>query len=180
VSELFSVIETKNLIDMVQLAKLAPKEGCFVEVGVYKGGSAKYLYDLARESGRLLHLFDTFTGIPMKSGIDFHQVGDFGDVDVEALWLEMPNAIYHMGVFPETLKDDLNDIAFIHADVDQYETQKAINKELWPRVRPGGIMLIDDYTHLRSINTAMNEDFPEQLQILPGHKRPFLRKALFV
>jgi hypothetical protein len=48
--------------------------GCIVEVGVYRGGSAKYLAQL--EPDRAAFLFDTFAGIPHEPWeIDGHKRG---------------------------------------------------------------------------------------------------------
>lgn len=42
--------------------------GDIVEVGVYKGGSAKLIREA--DKSKSLHLFDTFEGLPSLSGID--------------------------------------------------------------------------------------------------------------
>jgi hypothetical protein len=73
-----SVIGPRALDDLRAAASEAPP-GDFVEVGVYKGGSAAVLAEVARARGRRLFLFDTFSGMPhSEQGVDHHVVGDFG------------------------------------------------------------------------------------------------------
>lgn len=130
---------------MVPLAAEAPP-GCFVEVGVYLGGSAELLYDITERQGRTLHLFDTFTGIPFQGKLDSHIVGDFNSAGQEIrLQQALPNARIHKGIFPQTLPENLQDIAFVHADGDQYQTTADILQHLYPRLVPGGMIVFDDY-----------------------------------
>lgn len=153
-----SIIADDNIGYMLELAEIMPP-GPFVEVGVYKGGSAWHLATLAAKQGRALHLFDTFTGIPHKSHWDQHEIGDFGDADFETVKAAIPDARFHVGVFPETLPGDLWDIAFAHIDCDQYRSIKSACICLWPRMAPGGIMLFDDYGSIAAANKAVDEFF---------------------
>lgn len=174
-NQLQSLIKPQWLQNMAETAAKTPA-GCFVEVGVYRGGSAQVLYRLAEQQGRILHLFDTFAGIPCKSEFDRHEVGDFADVNLASLQAAMPNAVFHVGMFPDTLPgplgDEVQNIAFIHADVDQYESQKAINKHLTPRMVSGGVMMFDDYFLLPGIHKAVDEDFYGAIRI--GDQRPYV------
>lgn len=145
---------------MAAYASLTPP-GALVEVGVWRGGSAMALYMIAKAQARELHLFDTFTGIPERTPqYDHHEVGDFKDTDVEAIRRAMPDASLHIGVFPQTLPPHVKDIAFVHADADQYESTKAIIKELGARMVPGGIMVFDDMDHA-GVQKAIAECLPE-------------------
>lgn len=142
---------------MLQLAESTP-HGRFVEVGVYKGGSAWHLEKLAWEQHRMLHLFDTFTGIPEKAPIDRHEIGDFGDTSLDAVREAIPNAVYHVGVFPPQDGPPVPDyIAFVHVDCDQYAVIKRVVAELWPRLVDGGIMLFDDYGALAGATAAVRD-----------------------
>ena len=153
-----SLLPKENLWDLRNLAASTPL-GCFVEVGVYKGGSAYQLYEVAALKGRQLHLFDTFTGIPEKTAIDVCKIGEFKDVSAEAVQAAMPDAHLHIGIFPGTLTDEVKDIAFTHIDCDQHETCKLAIKLLWERTISGGIMAFDDYP-LPGIRKAIDEQLP--------------------
>lgn len=151
---------------MAKMAEGTPT-GCFVEIGVYKGGSAFYLQQVATKQGRKLHLFDTFTGIPYQEEIDDTPVGCFSDTSLNEVKTYLPKAIFHVGVFPETLTDDVEDIAFVHFDGDQYRCTKAIKTHIWPRMVSGGIIVFDDscfHGGLRGVNKALEEDFEGKLR----------------
>ena len=89
-----SLIPAPDLAQMLHYAATAPN-GAFVEVGVYKGGSARELYGIAERQGRTLWLFDTFTGHPAPSEHDGpqHPAGRYADcADPDDLQREMPDA----------------------------------------------------------------------------------------
>ncbi len=100
-----SIIPFSVLKMLADTARAAPP-GNFVEVGVFRGGSAQILYNIARNQDsdsklREVHLFDTFTGIPFADAIDRHQPGEFnGGSSLEHLRRAMPDAFFHVGIFP--------------------------------------------------------------------------------
>lgn len=150
--------------DEIKKLCVTTPNGCFVEVGVYKGGLALELYEIALEQKRDLHLFDTFCGIPCKTTGDAHNIGDFSDVNVEDIKALMPHANFHIGVFPDTLPPELKDIAFSHIDCDQYQSIKDCCQHLWDRMVSGGIMWFDDYPVIDSAKKAVDEYFkPDQI-----------------
>lgn len=156
-----SMISEVNLKDLVALAETAP-EGKFVEIGVFKGGSAIRLYQLALQQDRELHLFDTFSGIPnFTEGLDHFKKGIFnpGPNIVNFLTENMPLATFHVGIYPGTHPKDFNGVAFLHVDCDQYESYQAVLAQMWPCVVPGGIMLFDDYPYLAGAKKAVEEVF---------------------
>lgn len=136
-------MRSERLDDLVALASGTPP-GPFAEIGVYRGGSAWHLAKLCRSRGNSLHLFDTFKGIPSAETFDTHRVGDFADTSVMAVMLAIPDATFHVGEFPYTLPDCLDDLAFVHCDCDQYRSVCSVIDLLWPRLVPGGIMAFDD------------------------------------
>lgn len=148
-----SLVSQHSADGMLEMAVRTPP-GCFVEVGVYKGGTAKLLYDLSERQQRRLYLFDTFTGIPYKSAVDDHEVGDFSDTSVEEVQRHCPRAIVIQGVFPGVLTD-LEPVAFAHIDCDQYQSHCDSIEFLLPRMVPGGIMWFDDTTALYGARLAV-------------------------
>lgn len=160
----------EQLIALAAVASTAPR-GAFVEVGVYRGGSAWHLYQVAQRQSRTLHLFDTFSGIPHKGELDAHAVGDYGiGVSVADLKATFPDAVLHVGIFPRTLPADLCDIAVVHVDCDQYEGHRACIDLLYPRMVPGGLMVFDDYPVLKGARVAVEETFPSERLIFTGYR----------
>ena len=156
-----SAVSPENIKDLVALARTAPP-GNFVEVGVWKGGTAIELYAICQEQGRSLHLYDSFRGMPVYTpGLDPFKLGSFM-VDRNTpneLRQLMPEATLHVGIYPATHTDDIRDVAFIHCDCDQYLSYRAVIDHMWPLVVPGGIMLFDDYPYLPGAKKAVDESF---------------------
>jgi len=150
----YSLLAPDTLAELCRLADLSP-DGKIAEIGVYQGGSAWHL----ASTGRELHLFDTFTGIPFKSPVDSHVVGDFGDTSERQVRELIPTAILHVGVFPQTLPPDLFGFGFVHVDCDQYQSVRDAIDHLGPRMLDGGLMVFDDYGHLEGATLAVDETF---------------------
>jgi predicted O-methyltransferase YrrM len=158
-----SLINPFALEELVREVRSAPP-GDIVEVGVYQGGSAARLAEVAREQGRRLFLFDTFTGIPYAGEFDFHKVGDFSDTSEVAVRAAIPDAEIVPGLFPDTLHEGVGPIALAHIDCDQYESVRACCKALEPRMIAGGVMVFDDYDVLNGARLAVEECFPGRVQ----------------
>jgi len=153
-----SIIAPEHLDELAETARSVP-DGDFVEVGVYRGGSAQRLAEVARERGRRLFLFDTFTGIPLRDDIDDHEVGDFGDTSLEDVQRAIPDARFCVGVFPDTLPADCGPIALAHIDCDQYRSVRDCCNYLAPRMVSGGVMIFDDPSCLYGASRAVTEAF---------------------
>ena len=129
-------------------------DGDFLEAGVYRGGTARLLRQVLKDTDRArrLHLLDTFGGMPTtESSKDLHKAGDFADTSVEAVsafvgrenWI-----IYTKGLIPESFRSlEKARFAFAHVDVDIHESVRNCCEFLYPRMAPGGIIVFDDYGH---------------------------------
>jgi hypothetical protein len=163
-----SIVAPQQLEDMALLAAKMP-EGDFAEVGVYRGGSAYRLYEIAVMQQRTLHLFDTFTGTPVHAeGLDKHKIDDeFAAPGAEATIRRiMPLARLYVGTYPKTHPIALGKLAFIHCDCDQYESYQAVIAHLWPHLVEGGALLFDDYPYLAGAKRAVEEAFdPRKLRL---------------
>jgi O-methyltransferase len=149
--------------------------GAFAECGVFTGGTAHLLAIVlsGEESGdrRPLHLFDTFTGMPelARPARDYHGPGDFSGTSVEAVEarLDYPSCQFHPGVMPGTFSDvsDVESYAFVHIDVDIYDSAMECCRWFWPRMTKGGIMVFDDYgfyPYRRAARAAVDTYFSQQ------------------
>jgi hypothetical protein len=159
-----SLIGERLLGFMAALAWSRPK-GAFAEVGVYQGGSAKVLYEIAKHQERNLFLYDTFSGMPFKGEHDQHEAGAFADCSVDEIKAAMPDAVVVQGVFPKSIVP-MPKMAFVHADADQYESTKDVCLLFGPMMVPGGMILFDDYRGVGSCIKAVDECFPNR-EILP-------------
>lgn len=162
------------MLEALVAAATGAPAGAFVEVGVYKGGSARRLYNLAQKQKRQIYLFDTFTGMPFADDGDSHPVGHFKDTDLSTLFLIMPNACFCQGIFPDTLPTHLANIAFAHIDCDQYRSITACIDHLGPLMVPGGIMWFDDTVLSAGMRAVLGRFAPSRLEAAP-EGRMFVR-----
>ncbi len=145
-------------------------EGDIAEVGVYKGGSAKLIYE-ATES-KSIHLFDTFEGLPKLSEYDvpeqFHK-GSYPALydEVKGYLKEYPRISIHKGLFSDTanwVKDKR--FSFVHLDVDIYESTLDCLNFFYPRMSKGGVIISHDYTGAKGVRKAFDDFFKDKLEII--------------
>lgn len=137
-----SEIPQGHLESLAGLAENSPR-GNFLELGVYKGGSAWVFGKIALEQNRKVFLFDTFEGLPENGMIP---KGRFNDTTVDEVQAAIPNAQIFKGLFPLTLTREVKDLSFVHIDCDLLAGCKTAIELLWPRMVEGGIMAFDDWT----------------------------------
>lgn len=150
-----SLVSEEVATAMCELARATPP-GCFVEVGVYHGGTAWYLAQAAQQQMRLCFLYDTFTGIPYRGEHDSHLVGDFADTSLEEVQRSVPTAMCIPGVFPASAIN-MGPVAFVHLDVDQYQSYKDALEYFAPRMVKGGVIWCDDVDCLKGATRAVEE-----------------------
>lgn len=134
--------------------------GDFAEVGVFQGCSARLICDA--KGDKPLHLFDTFEGLPAPSEKDrgVHEAGWFACSleSVQEYLRGYPNVHYYKGLFPQSAAGlEANRFAFVHLDVDLYESTLESLKFFYPRMPPGGVILSHDYSLLSGVKQAFEE-----------------------
>lgn len=127
--------------------------GDTAELGVYRGDFARLIN--AAFPDRALHLFDTFEGfaavdiaVERREGLSRARTGDFSDTGVEAVRRRLPHpkrAVFHKGWFPRSFFgcEGLS-FALVSLDADLYAPTAAALERFWPRLNPGGAILVHD------------------------------------
>jgi O-methyltransferase len=161
--------------------------GCFVECGVWRGGSSMAAaLTLAQEgdTSRELYLFDTFEGMTapqaVDKGIDGSSAQALLDQDADrsgAVWAVAgiddvranmqatgyPQELVHYvkGPVETTIPDSAprGPIALLRLDTDWYESTKHELTHLFPLLSEGGVLIIDDYGHWHGARKAVDEYF---------------------
>jgi tetratricopeptide (TPR) repeat protein len=157
------------------LAEGVPGE--MAELGVYRGNSAAVLAHYARASGRQLYLFDTFEGFDARdlAGVDRDRDEDFTRTSRELVREVVGDegVVYAQGHFPQSIPADIADrFAVVHLDCDLYAPMQAGLAFFYPRLAPGGLMLLHDYSsgYFPGAKQAIDEfvgTIPENLVLLP-------------
>jgi hypothetical protein len=129
---------------------VSEKPGAFAEFGVCQGGSLDLLARLHPE--RLIYGIDSFEGLPEPGKYDtFHKKGDFALSILETAhlitWFREDKVEIIKGFSPEvfTKLPPHETFAFVHVDVDLYQSVKDAIDYFYPRLIPGGMMIFDDY-----------------------------------
>jgi O-methyltransferase len=129
--------------------------GDVAECGAYKGGSAFFLARHIVERGldKRLCLFDSFEGLSAPTDID----GAYWHAGALPSTMEhVQNALAPLGPVPFVelykgwIPERFPDVAdrrfcFVHIDVDLYQPTLDSIDFFYPRMEPGGIILLDDY-----------------------------------
>ncbi len=134
-----------RLQNMSRFIAVAPP-GIIIEVGVWKGGSLRYLAE--QHPDRIFYGFDTFEGMPDSHHLDnHHKKGDFGNTSFEAVRAalsDLSNVTIVKGYFPDSDITEGQAIAMAHVDVDLYESTLKTFRHLAPRMAANARMYCDD------------------------------------
>jgi hypothetical protein len=174
-------------------------DGAFVECGVWRGGSvmmmALTLLGLGR-ADRGLWLYDTFDGMTPPSNEDIQEMSGKAASEILAareksagdpFWgiaarpivednvqrTGYPRHRVHIieGDVLETIPREVPEqIALLRLDTDWYHSTHHELQHLYPRIAPGGVLIVDDYGYWRGARKATDE----YLASLPG--RPLLHR----
>jgi O-methyltransferase len=163
------------------ISDLVAKErisGDVAELGVWQGNTAELLAMFARRQNRTLYLLDTFEGLPAAdlNADDKHLVGTFQDTDIETVRKRVGSegTVLIKGYFPETASQLPLDAKFsiVHIDCDLYAPMIAALQYFYPRMTPGGFIIVHDYLSLfwDGVERAVDEflvDKPESIFPVP-------------
>jgi O-methyltransferase len=171
----------RNLLRLCEIIERETVPGAVVECGVLDGGTAALMAYATAESGRPVHLFDAWEGLPPtteQDGIGARSwtgevVGSPARVRaiMRKMKIEPARVTFHVGWFHETFPGaDIPQIAILHVDADFYEPTKLILIRWYPHVSVGGFVQIDDYDSFEGCHKAVEE-------FLREHPEIALRKA---
>ena len=147
--------------------------GAAAELGVYRGGFAICINALLPE--RRLYLFDTFEGFDSAeaAGETMGFVQAHRNTGAERVMRLMPHAgqvIIRQGLFPASLSGLEDRFALVSLDVDLEESTLAGLRWFYPRLNPGGFLLLHDYNspRLPGVKRALRRFEAELGQRLPA------------
>jgi hypothetical protein len=175
------------LIQAVRYLSAASIPGDIVECGVWRGGSmmaaARTLLE-CDEVGRGLHLFDTFEGMSAPTERDVAPDGSTAEAllrtsdrddptsawcyatqdDVAATMARSGYPAHRVHLAKGKVEDTIPgaapaSIALLRLDTDWYESTRHELEHLYPRLSPGGVLIIDDYGHWAGCRQAVDEYF---------------------
>lgn len=178
-----------SLIHSVEYVVKAGIPGSIVECGVWRGGSMMAAAKTLLRCGcndREIYLFDTYEGMPAPSVKDISVTGasasdEFNRRKISedaSEWClatveDVERNLLQTGYPPEMLRfvkgkvedtipmSSLDTIALLRLDTDWYESTLHELRHLYPRLAPGGILILDDYGHWQGARKATDEFLAE-------------------
>lgn len=186
-----SVERCYHLMQSVRYIERYNVPGDIVECGVWRGGSimlaARCLADHGVEPQRHLYLYDTFQGMPAPTDADLDFRGNkasgrldeevafrdnsvvwaiatLDDVKANVASTKYPADRVHYieGLVEQTIPATIpENIALLRLDTDWYESTAHELRHLFPRVSPGGVVIIDDYGYWQGARKAVDEFIEE-------------------
>ena len=125
--------------------------GAAAELGVYRGGFARWINELMPR--RRLYLFDTFSGFDEAESADCGAgfTGAHRNTAAERVLSAMPHPeqiVIRRGLFPQTAEGlEGERFALVSLDADLEESTLAGLRFFLPRMQTGGYLLLHDYNN---------------------------------
>ncbi len=163
--------------------------GAFVECGVWRGGSSMMSalrLNALGETNRILYLYDTYAGMSEPTEADVNVAGqlashrwrtqfagdknlwDYAPLDdvqknmqstgYPEVQIKFIKGEVESTLQPATLPDR---IALLRLDTDWYKSTYHEMVHLYPRLSPGGVLIIDDYGHWQGARKAVDQYLAE-------------------
>jgi O-methyltransferase/8-demethyl-8-(2,3-dimethoxy-alpha-L-rhamnosyl)tetracenomycin-C 4'-O-methyltransferase len=184
-SRAHSMAGLQRLGNVRELAQRVIDEGIpgdFIETGVWRGGCCILMRGVLAANAvtsRKVYVADSFDGLPPPrpdkfahdEGLNFHiyrelavsleQVKDnfarYGLLDDQVTFIK--------GTFTETLPSlDAGPFALLRLDGDLYESTYVALESLYPKLSPGGFVIIDDYGAIPACSVAV-QDYRKLMRI---------------
>jgi O-methyltransferase len=169
------ILRLENVRELGQRAIDLAIPGDFIETGVWRGGCCILMRGILAVNAikdRRVYAIDSFAGLPppkpdlfpLDEGLNLHLYAELA-VSLEQVQANFARydlldeqVIFVKGLFQETLPSlDAGPFALIRLDGDLYESTYVTLENLYPKLSPGGFIIIDDYKLLTSVKAAVTD-----------------------
>ena len=181
----------ENLQECIEQVLKDGVAGDLIETGVWRGGAAIFMRGVLKAHGvtdRTVWAADSFEGLPPPDYARYPReaAGDFSKQEALAVSLEEVRSNFARygllddqvrflkGWFRDTLPNaPIERLAIARLDGDLYESTIGALVALYPKLSPGGFVIIDDYNAFESCNIAVIDYRTEHgistpLTLIPG------------
>lgn len=166
----FTMIGSRRARTLNRLARAAERSGvpgALVDCGTFNGGSAVMMS--AGAPSREVWAFDSFEGLPEAGTEDPDRAREWtGELKASE---EKVREGFSRFAHPERLNvvkgwfqdsfplaaPQIDSVAVLHADGDWYDSVRLTLETFYPKVSPGGFVVIDDYNDWEGAKTATDE-----------------------
>ena len=172
----------QNVAALVQQALAAGIPGDFIETGVWRGGCCILVRGILAALGvsdRRIFVADSFAGVPPPNasafppdeGLNLNLYTELAisldevKENFNRYGLLDDQVVFVKGWFSETLPSlDAGPFALIRLDGDLYESTYVALEALYPKLSPGGFVIVDDYRFIVQTKQAVR-DYRERFNI---------------
>lgn len=166
------------------LAKCKDVRGDVCEFGVAEGETSALIANEIKSCNKMLHLFDSFEGLPKPTAKDQlkDDIFSLGNMEAYAGKMSFPELmvrtrlreisfpadrfVVHKGFIDQVFRDDANlpsKISFAYVDFDFYKPIKLALEFLHATTSAGSIIIVDDYDFFSTgVKTAVDEFLKEK------------------
>lgn len=165
-----------NLIHCVSTVIEDGVDGDLIETGVWRGGACIMMRGVLQAFGdtnRSVWVADSFEGLPKPNSAKY--AADAGDTHFEWSGLQVgveqvkhnfrryglldDQVKFLVGWFKDTLPDaPIDKLAVARLDGDMYESTIQAIEVLYPKLQPGGFLIVDDFgTHVSQAQAAIHD-----------------------
>lgn len=133
-------------------------DGDFAEFGVNTGIMSSMILQTTptNASGKKFYLFDTFSGIPVDTATEAEKAhvekmnrtlySHDGLEVAKRVFSPFDSVEFVVGRLPETIaKSGVDRLSYVAIDLNSVEAEMAVAGEIWDKIVPGGIIVLDDY-----------------------------------
>lgn len=163
-----------NLQDCIDMIERDAVVGDFIETGVWRGGASIFMRGMLAAHGdltRRVWVADSFQGLPEPDPqqppdaaselwrVPFLHVGlDEVKANFKKYDLLDDQVRFLPGWFKDTLPDaPISRLALIRLDGDLYESTIQALDALYPKLSPGGFVIVDDYEAIEGAKRAVHD-----------------------
>ena len=186
-----TMVGVQRLQNVRELAQRALDEnipGDFIEAGIWRGGCCILMRGVLQANGiadRKVYAADSFAGLPQPNPEAYPADRDFDlsihkelAVSLDAVkdnfaryGLLDDQLVFVEGLFGDTLpKLDAGPFCLIRLDGDYYQSTYVSLEALYPKLSPGGFIIVDDFNYLQPTREAVN-DYRSRMEITaPMHQ----------
>jgi len=177
-SQAHSMIGVQRLQNVRQLCERAIQEGVpgdFIETGIWRGGACILMRAVLAaygETGRNVWCCDSFEGLPLPDEASYPQDKDDQHHTYKelAVSLEMVQENFRKydllddqvkwvkGFFEDTLdRIEAERFSVVRLDGDMYSSTMVALETLYPKLTPGGFLIVDDYGAIPQCKQAIED-----------------------
>ena len=173
-----SMIGNRRMLNLQHLAEhalITATPGDFIETGVWRGGACIMMRAVLQAYGvqdRTVWVADSFEGLPRPNPERYP--ADSGDTHFKYEELAVPiekvrdnfnryglldeQVVFLKGWFKDSLpKAPIEKLALMRLDGDMYESTMDALVNLFPKLSPGGFVIIDDFGYIESCRKAVHD-----------------------